>query len=273
MIPHPPRDLVQDMLRVCARLSALGFTPATDGNVSARISDTHILCTPTALAKGEVRADDLVVVAMDGTHAAGSRRASTEVRMHLEYYRQRMDVRAVVHAHPVHATAWATAGRALDACVFPEVIVSLGTVPLAAYATPSTEDVPLSIAPFTATHDAVLLANHGVVTAGASLATALHRMEKVEHTAHVLWLAETLGGPRVLSREQVQRLLDVAPASYGVDASSRPACNTNLASSAPSAPSSEASADGHAGRDASPVLSGISELVSHTLRELGFTKD
>lgn len=252
MIPPPPSDLVRELLAVCARLDRLGFTPATDGNVSARMSESHILCTPTALAKGMVRAEDLVVVGMDGGHVAGARRASTEIRMHLEYYRSRPDVRAVVHAHPVHATAWATAGRALDACVFPEVIVSLGTVPLAAYATPSTDEVPRSIAPFTAAHDAVLLANHGVVTAGTSLAAAMHRMEKVEHTAHVLWLAETLGGARRLSPEQVRRLQQVAPSSYGIDASSRASCRTDAASSGES---------------------GISEIVSHALRELGFTKD
>lgn len=251
-MPSPPSsDLVRELLAVCARLDRLGFTPATDGNVSARMSESHILCTPTSLAKGMVRAEDLVVVGMDGGHVAGTRRASTEIRMHLEYYRSRPDVRAVVHAHPVHATAWATAGRALDACVFPEVIVSLGTVPLAAYATPSTDEVPQSISPYTVAHDAVLLANHGVVTAGTTLAAAMHRMEKVEHTAHVLWIAETLGGARRLTSEQVRRLQEIAPASYGVDAGSRAACHTD---------------------DASSEEYKISEIVSHALRELGFTK-
>jgi L-fuculose-phosphate aldolase len=173
-----------------------------------------------------VTEEDFVEITPDGQQLGGSGRPSTEVGMHLFIYSQRPDVHAVVHAHPVHATGFATARIPLDQCLFPEVIVGLGAVPLAHYATPSTAEVAASLQPFVKTSDAILLANHGVVTYGPDLLDAYFNMEKVEHAAHIAFVARMLGGARSLTDEEVEKLRKISVQSYGRDFSQRIACET-----------------------------------------------
>jgi L-fuculose-phosphate aldolase len=144
--------------------------------------------------------------------------------MHLFIYRQRPDVQAVVHAHPPYATGFATAHVPLTACLFPEVIVGLGAIPLASYATPSTNEVSESLAPHVKTADAILLANHGVVTCGTDVQDAYFKMEKVEHAAHITFVAKVLGGEKALSTTDIDKLARISQASYGKDFSSKIAC-------------------------------------------------
>jgi L-fuculose-phosphate aldolase len=217
-------DIIREIVDVCRRLADNHFVAATDGNVSARLSCGHILTTRTAINKGMVTESDLVEVNAEGTYVAGEGRPSTELGMHLYIYHERPDVQAVVHAHPVTATGFATARIPLDDCLFPEVIVGLGAVPLAAYATPSTSDVAASLAPFVRTANAILLANHGVVTYGSSLREALFAMEKVEHTASVAFIARMLGGARTLTSDELERLRTISVGSYGKDFSEKIAC-------------------------------------------------
>ncbi len=202
----------------------MGFVTATDGNVSARLECGNILVTPTALNKGQVTEGDLVELKPDGSPVTVGRRASTEVDMHLFIYQERPDIRAVVHAHPPHATGFATARIPLTACLFPEVIVGLGAIPLASYATPSTTEVAESLAPHVKSADAVLLANHGVVTYGLDVQDAYFKMEKVEHAAHITFVARVLGGEQPLSARDVDRLAGVSRASYGKEFASKIAC-------------------------------------------------
>lgn len=213
---------VDDLLRSCRLLSERGYVVATDGNLSVRNDEGLVLCTPTNMEKAEIREDDLVMVDMHGQVLDGQQAPSTEIRMHLAWYAARPDLRAVIHAHPIHATAFATAGRGMNELVFPEMIVTLGRVPLADYATPSTDEVPLSLAPFLTDYDAILLRNHGVVTAGRDLRSAWHAMERVEHSAHILLLSSLLGGPQTLGPEEISRLDAITLASYGIDPSTRP---------------------------------------------------
>src|SRR5206468_3274842 len=137
-----------------------------------------------------------VVVDSDGRQLEGARRASSEVLMHLLFYRMSPDVNAVCHAHPVTATGFASAGRALDQALLPEVIIGLGKVPLVRYATPGTPDLSQALEPYVESYDALLLANHGVVTCGQDLLTAFYRMETVEHFAKILLAAENAGTPK-----------------------------------------------------------------------------
>jgi L-fuculose-phosphate aldolase len=184
---------------------------AREGNLSVRVGDDRVLVTPTAADKGLLRPGELVLVDMDGV-VVGPGRASTETAMHLEIYRRRDDVKAVAHGHPVYATAFAVAGRALDACLLPEVIVSVGQVPLVPYATPSTDEVARAIGPVCERNDAFLLQNHGAVAAAEDPITAVERLETVERLAEITWLAEALGGARPLSKAQVDRLRALRPA-------------------------------------------------------------
>ena len=176
-------EAVQGMIDAGRRLDRLGFVPATDGNLSVRLSPREIVATVSGVRKGELSSRDFVVIDPDGEVLRGGGKVSTEIRMHLRIYRDRPDAMAVVHAHPPTATGFAVAGIPLTACVLPEVVATIGSVPLAPYATPSTEDLPASIAPFIRDHDAVLLANHGAVVFGPTLFDAANRMETVEQFA------------------------------------------------------------------------------------------
>ncbi len=210
----PARESIGSaIVEVCRMLSANRLVVATDGNVSARLPSGKILITRSGINKGIVSETDLVEVGIDGT--GGQQRPTTEIRMHLSVYKSRKDVHAVVHAHPPFATAFAVAGISLDRPVLPEVTVGLGSIPLAAYATPSTDEVADSLAPFVERHDAILLANHGVITFGPDVLDAYFKMEKVEHFAEVMYRARLLGGVRELSDDDLARLRAVAPSSYG----------------------------------------------------------
>ena len=198
----------REIVEIGRRLWDRGYVAANDGNISARLGD-RILVTPTGLSKGFLKADDIVVVSESGVKLAGRADPTSELPMHLAVYGDRTDVEAVVHAHPPKATGFAVAGVPLAQCVLPEVILTLGEVPLAGYATPSTEEVARSIREFIPRFNAILLSNHGVLTLGRDLSQAYFRMETVEHFAEITLAARALGGPSPLSCDDVRKLLNV----------------------------------------------------------------
>jgi len=205
MAPRRP-GVAAAIVDACHRLAGAGFVAATDGNVSARLPGGNILTTRTGINKGMVTAKDLIEVSPDGTRVRGASQPSTELPLHLFIYRERTDVAAVVHAHPPYATAFATARLPLDDNLFPEVIIGLGRIPLAPYATPSTSEVADSIAPFVHSSDAILLSNHGAVTYGANPLEAFFKMQKMEHSALIACIARLLGGGKQLTSDEVGRL-------------------------------------------------------------------
>ncbi len=207
-------EVAQELVNISKRVEAKGFVAATDGNISVRLPNGNILATPTSMNKGFVTTGDLVEVTIDGIQIGGTRKPSTEIKMHLFIYQQRPDVNAVVHCHPVYATGFAAAGIAMMENVFPEMIIGLGAVPLAQYAAPSTDELAGSLLPFVKDYNAVLLANHGVVTYGRDLWDAYFKMEKVEQIAHTLFVAESLGGAKSLNNEQVLQLKALAKTVY-----------------------------------------------------------
>jgi len=160
------------------------------------------------MSKFLLRASDMVLVDLDGHKMGGSRNVTSEIGMHLAIYRRRPDIQAVVHAHPPIATGFASCGLALEEPLCSEVVMALGSIPLAPYATTGTTDVASSIAPLVADHDAILLANHGVVTAGDTLQNAFMRMETVEHFAHICLVARQLGCAKPLSCDHLEQLAE-----------------------------------------------------------------
>ena len=190
-----------------------GMVAANDGNISARLPDGTILCTPTGVSKGFLTPEMLTVVGRDGAVVRGSRRPSTEVRMHLRVYAEDPAVGAVVHAPPVHATAFAIKGEPLVGLMMPESVVAMPEVPLAPYATPSTHEVPDSVAPFVGTHTACLLEHHGALTWGPDLMMAYLAMERLEYTAQLTTIVRAIGGERGLSTDriaEVRRIFGIA---------------------------------------------------------------
>ncbi|MFC1526651.1 class II aldolase/adducin family protein [Candidatus Latescibacterota bacterium] len=191
------------------RIYQNGFVAANDGNISARIGENRVLCTPTGVSKGFLTEDMLAICDLDGKQVSGGMKISSEIRMHLEVYRMRRDIHAVAHAHPPTATGFAVAGIELTECVLPEVVVNLGGIPLAQYGTPGGPEIFEPMRPLLEKYDAVLMANHGVVTLGKSVNDATFKMETVEHFAKIALVARQLGATNTLNPGQVQDLLDL----------------------------------------------------------------
>ena len=211
-----------DIVEVGRRLYARGYTASNDGNISVRLDAERLIMTPTSVCKGFMAPEMMCITDLDGRKIAGDRNPSSEMKMHLEVYRQRPDVNAVVHAHPPIATGFAVAGIPLDRAVLAEVVTTLGSVPIADYATPSTRELPESVRKYVKAHDGMLLANHGALTLGPDVFAAYYKMETIEHFAKISLVARLLGGERLLSREEVTRL-ETLRGSYGI-ASPAPIC-------------------------------------------------
>ncbi|MBU2530836.1 MAG: class II aldolase/adducin family protein [Elusimicrobia bacterium] len=185
-------DLRNQIVNIGIRLYALGFVPATDGNISARLSSDTFLITPSGMPKGNINPYDITKMTMSGQVISG-KKPSTEYNLHATIYKEWPCAKAVVHAHPPVATAFACCGRDLSEPLTSELVITLCKIPLAPYATPGTNDVSASVRPLLRKHNALLLANHGAVTYGNSLEQAFQRMETVEHFAKIALNAETLG--------------------------------------------------------------------------------
>jgi L-fuculose-phosphate aldolase len=205
------------MVTVGRMLHARGFIAACDGNLSVRLDEDRILVTPTGMSKGLMKPSDLVTVDMEGRKIKGRREVTSEIGMHLLIYRMRPDVRAVVHAHPRTATGFAAAGMALNQPLVCEVVIGLGLIPLAPYGTPGTPELAKTLEPLVPLYDAILMANHGVVTYGADVQSAYMKMETVEHFAQIALVTHMLGQQQPLACEDLEKLLAARSRYPGVN--------------------------------------------------------
>ena len=205
MVPSE-KVLRAEMVKYGRLLFEKGFCPASSGNLSVRLDRWRILITPTGVGKGALKPEDMVVISPEGLHRFGRRQASSEKDLHLQIYRLRPDVHAVVHAHPPKATAFACAGIALDQPIASEFSMALGVVPLARYGTPGTPDVAAAMAELVPRHSAVLMGNHGVAAYGRDLFEACGRMELVEHFAEIVQGTLLAGRQAELSPEDLREL-------------------------------------------------------------------
>ena len=213
----PETQLRADIVEVGRRLYARGYTASNDGNISVRLDAGRLLMTPTSVCKGFMTPDMMCITDLEGRKLQGDRDPSSEMLMHLEVYRQRPDVNAVVHAHPPIATGFAVAGIPLDRAVLAEVVTTLGSVPIAEYATPSTMELPNAVSKYIKAHDGMLLANHGALTVGGELFAAYYKMETIEHFAHISLVARLLGRENLIAREELTRL-QALRGTYGIAA-------------------------------------------------------
>jgi L-fuculose-phosphate aldolase len=204
-----------DIVEVGRRMYAREYTDSNAGNISVRLGDDRLLMTPKSVCKGFMTPDMMCITDLDGRKLQGDRDPSTEMLMHLEVYRQRPDVRAVVHAHPATATGFAVAGIPLDRAVLAEVLTTLGSIPIAEYATPSTAELPDAVRKYIKAHDGMLLANHGALTVGPDVFAAYYKMETIEHFAKISLVARTLGRENLITREEVDRLQGLR-GTYGI---------------------------------------------------------
>ena len=198
------------LVETCRRLHARDLIGAGEGNVSVRLGDGTFLVTPSGANKGYLVPGDLVVVDGAGRVVRGTGRASTELRMHLAAFAARPDVGAIVHAHPITAVALTVAGLPPPADLVPEAAVTLGPIGIARFATPGTEEVPVSLAPLLPSHDVVLLERHGALALGRTLEEAFDRMETLERVARIALAARLLGRCEPLSPDAIAKVLAAA---------------------------------------------------------------
>ncbi|MCX5889265.1 MAG: class II aldolase/adducin family protein [Deltaproteobacteria bacterium] len=197
--------LKQEIVRVCRMLHRKNYLAATDGNVSVRLGD-RVLVTPSGVHKGLMEANQVITVDLTGRVLRGEGRPTSEIRMHLLAYELRPDVGAVVHAHLPYATACTLAGIDLLEPILPEVVITLGGIPTAPYATPGSAAVPEAIREFLREYDAILLSRHGAMTVGQDVMDAYNKMEKLEHTARVVLVARLQGPVSPLPAAEVETL-------------------------------------------------------------------
>jgi L-fuculose-phosphate aldolase len=200
--------LRQKLVRICRMLHQKNLIAAMDGNVSVKFGD-GLLTTPSGVNKGFLEEEQLILVDWNGRVVEGDGQPTSEMAMHLAVYRLRPEVEAVVHAHPPLATAFSIAGISLEDFVLPEVVMTMGVIPTAAYATPSTADVPEAIRSLILKHDALILERHGALTVGRDLMEAYNKMEKLEHAALIIFSALQLGRVRCLPPREVERLIQI----------------------------------------------------------------
>lgn len=199
----------QEICEIGRRIYAKGFAAANDGNISVRISENEVLCTPTMHCKGFLTPEDIATVDMTGRQIAGRKKRSSEAMLHLEIYKQRADVKSVVHCHPPHATAFAVAREPIPQCILPEVEVFLGDVPIARYETPGGQAFADTILPFVQKTNIILLANHGTVSYGESVERAYWWTEILDAYCRILLLSHQLGRVQYVGEQKERELLDL----------------------------------------------------------------
>lgn len=211
-----PASIAESDLRLaileCGRIAyERHLMTSNDGNISARMENGHVLITPSGISKGRLNPDDMLVVDLDGNilSSRADRKPSSETPMHLEVYRHRRDVRAVMHAHPIFATTLMVAGLEFPVDVLPEVLLTLGDVPITEYATPSSHEDAEVIRPFIKDHNAMLLCQHGSLTYGRNLEEALIHLERIEHVSEIYWRAKMLGEVKRVPPEAQAKLIEL----------------------------------------------------------------
>ncbi len=203
---HPNEaELRTDVVRFCRLLHQKGYLAANDGNVSVRLGD-RFLITPSGAAKAFLATGDLLIVDAEGRVQEGWGRPTSELSMHLEAMRRWPRIQAIVHAHPPSCIALSLVRHPRLDDVLPEVMLSLGRIEVVPYARPQSEELARSVAQRFERSDALILERHGTVTAGRSLAEAYFLTERLEHAAHVLWLAHALGRPTPLPEPEARAL-------------------------------------------------------------------
>lgn len=210
----------EQICNIGRRLYDRGFAAGNDGNLSIRVGESDVLCTPTMVSKGFMSPDDLCVVDLDGRQKVGARRRTSEIMLHLEVYRGDPAVRAVVHCHPPHATAFAIAREDIPSGILPEVELFLGVVPRAEYETPGGPQFAATIRPFVGRANTVVLSNHGTVSWGPTLELAFWNTEILDSYCRMLLLARQLGRVERLPAEKVRELLALRP-QFGIAADPR----------------------------------------------------
>ncbi len=204
------RKLKEEICEIGRRVYAKGFAAANDGNISIRVGENEVLCSPTMICKGFMTPDDICAVDLAGAQIAGKRKRTSEILLHLSVMRHRPDVKAVVHCHPPHATAFAVAGEPIPQCILPEIEVFMGEVPIAPYETPGAQHFADTVVPVLKGTNTIILKNHGTISFGKTLEEAYWKTEILDAYCRILLLTKQLGKPvDYLDEVKSRELLDL----------------------------------------------------------------
>jgi L-fuculose-phosphate aldolase len=199
----------QEICEIGDRLYKKGFAAANDGNISYRVGENEVVCTPTMISKGFMKPDDLCVVDMEGNQLSGHRKRTSEVKLHLAIMKERPDIKSVVHCHPPHATAFGIAREPIPQCVLPEVEIFIGDVPITKYAIPGGQEFADTILPYVHKANVIILANHGTVSYGDTVENAYWWTEILDAYCRMLMLARGLGRVNYFTEPEAKALLDL----------------------------------------------------------------
>jgi L-fuculose-phosphate aldolase len=204
----------EHIVEIATRCYDRGLLVAGDGNISVRVGENRLIATPSGVSKGWMKPEMMCVVDLAGNPlepptGGAAYKVSSEWPMHRIIYEQRSDIHAVCHAHPPHATGFSVAGLSLSKAILSEVVLTLGCVPLATYGTPSTRELTDAIEPYLKFHDALLMANHGAVAYAATLEQAFNKLETLEHTCKISFIARTLGNENVIPDRAIPKLFEI----------------------------------------------------------------
>lgn len=203
------RKLKEQICEIGRRVYNKGFAAANDGNISIRVGDNEVLCSPTMICKGFMTPDDICAVDLDGNQIAGKKKRTSEILLHLSIMKHRPDVKAVVHCHPPHATAFAVAGEPIPQCILPEIEVFMGEVPIAPYETPGGQSFADTVVPFLKGTNTIILRNHGTVSFGKDLEDAYWKTEILDAYCRILLLTKQLGPVSYLDENKSRELIDL----------------------------------------------------------------
>jgi len=203
------RAVKEEMVAVGRKLWQREYVDGNGGNISFRLSDDFVLCTPTLHSKGDVTPADICMVDMAGSQVAGTKKSTSEIKLHLEIFKHQPKAKACVHAHPVHATAYSIVGKVPPTCVIPEAEIFIGLVAFADYETPGTREMAEKVIPLCRDHNTILLANHGLICWADSATRAEWLVEVVDSYCRTLILANQLGAPITrISAQQSRELME-----------------------------------------------------------------
>jgi len=208
--------LVEKLVNVCHRVYWQKYVAAKDGNLSVRTPYNTVLITRSSVCKGEITPEDILEIDLNGRIINGKGKLSTEFKIHLAAYKRRAEINSVIHAHPVYSTAFALVGKGFTRAIFPEVVLGIGKVPLCKYGTPATDELVDSMKEHLDYAWALLLENHGVVTFGKDIEDAFFKLEKLEHAAKTLFVANQLGMVKSIPLLKLKKLYRIAEEVYGI---------------------------------------------------------
>jgi L-fuculose-phosphate aldolase len=196
--------------RIChigQRIWNKGYVDGNGGNITVRVGDNLVLCTPTLISKGFMTPDDICMVDLDGNQVAGTRPRTSEVNTHLGIMKNEPKAKSCVHAHPVYATAFAVAGVTPPSCLIPEPEVFLGEIGFASYQTPGSPENALEVGRLAKKHQSILMQNHGVICWGKDVEDAYWKMENTDAFCQTVSITMQIGGPKQYGPDKLKELI------------------------------------------------------------------